>query len=290
MFEWYGTRAEWDATPRPEIGNAMSQYETVDYREENGVAWVTLNRPDVYNAFNRKMQRELHDVWRSLPSNPDVRCAVLTGAGGKSFSTGIDRDEAMGATDEEFHYDDAFLHYDDPGNYLGPKSSGCWVPVIGAVNGMACGGAFYMLGECDFLIAAEHATFFDPHVTYGMVASYETIHMAQRMPLGELLRMQLLGAHERLSAQRAHEIGLVSEVVPGPELEDRARWAAETIAARPRLAIQGTVRAAWASKELGRSQALELGNAFLALGRSDADIEEGQRFFTSGGRVEPRVR
>ena len=74
----------------------MADYETIIYEEVEGVAWVTLNRPDVHNAFNFQMQRELKDVWRSLRSNDDVRCVVLTGAGEKAFCVGIDRNEAMG--------------------------------------------------------------------------------------------------------------------------------------------------------------------------------------------------
>ena len=103
--------------------------------------------------------------------------------------------------------------FNDPGDNIGPKSCDLWKPVIAAVNGMACGGAFYMLGEVEFIIAAEHATFFDPHVTYGMTAAFEPMHMAGIMPFGEIMRLPLLGNHERLSADRAYEIGLVSEVV-----------------------------------------------------------------------------
>jgi enoyl-CoA hydratase/carnithine racemase len=102
--------------------------------------------------------------------------------------------------------------------------------------------------------------------------------------------MQLLGAHERLSAQRAYEVGLVSEICPQAELDERARWIAETIAARPRASVQATLRAAWSTRELPRSQALAQGTSFLALGWSPENIEEGQRFFSSGGRVEWRKR
>ena len=98
-----------------------------------------------------------------------------------------------------------------------------WKPVIAAINGIACGGALYLLAESDILIAAEGATFFDPHVTYGMPASYESMLMVGRMPLGELLRMQLTGAAERISAQRAYQVGLVSEVVPLADLHDGGR-------------------------------------------------------------------
>src|SRR5207244_8302951 len=109
-------------------------------------------------------------------------------------------------------------HFDDPGDNIGPKSNDLWKPVIAAVNGMACGGAFYMLGEVEFIIAADHATFFDPHVTYGMTASFEPIHMLQKMPFAEIMRVSLLGTPERISAERAREVGLVSEVVPMAEL------------------------------------------------------------------------
>ena len=105
--------------------------------------------------------------------------------------------------------------FDDPGKSVCPKTNDLWKPVIAAVNGMACGGAFYILGEVDFIIAADHATFFDPHVTYGMPAAFEPIFMLHKMPFQEVMRMSLLGANERMSAARAHQMGLVSEVVAG---------------------------------------------------------------------------
>jgi enoyl-CoA hydratase/carnithine racemase len=268
----------------------VSQFKTVEYKVENGVAWVRLNRPEKLNSFNSVMGQELQTIWRNLRSDDDVGAAILTGAGDKAFCTGIDRTEAMGEGSRPPRAVHQLVHTNDPGEFLGPKANDLWKPVIAAVNGIACGGAFYMLGEVDVIIAAEHATFFDPHVTYGMVASFETIHMAQKLPFGELLRMQLLGAHERLSAQRAYEVGLVTEVCPLAELDERARWVAETIAARPRASVQATLRAAWSTRELGRSQALDQGGSFLALGWSPENIAEGQRFFASGGRVEWRKR
>src|SRR5215469_6646974 len=235
----------------------IPEFETINYEEgDDGVAVVTLNRPDVYNAFNSLMQRELHTLWRALRRHDDVRCIVLTGAGDKAFCTGIDRMEQMGGEGDDTTDPDVVgsgstpFMFNDPGDNIGPKSSDLWKPVIAAVNGMACGGAFYMLGEVEFIIAAEHATFFDPHVTYGMTAAFEPIHMHDRMPFGEIMRLSLLGNHERLSARRAYEIGLVSEVVAAGDLHDAAAWAAGVIASQPQLAIQGTVRAIWAAREL----------------------------------------
>lgn len=270
----------------------MPEFETITFEVENGVAWVTLNRPDKHNAFNTQMQEELHTVWRDARVDDTIGALVLTGAGDRAFCTGIDRTEAIGPSADSMRASrvGSRIHFDDPGEAIGPKTSDLWKPVVAAVNGIACGGAFYMLGEVDVVLASSTATFFDPHVTYGMVASFETVHMAQRIPLGELLRMQLLGAHERMSAQRAYEIGLVSEVCAPDALTARARWVAETIAARPRTAVQATVRAAWAAQELSRSQALSLANAYLALGTNPDDLAAGQRFFTEGGRVDYHVR
>jgi len=276
----------------------MSSYETIDERIEDGVAWVTLNRPEVHNSFNRAMQRELRDVWRGYRQNDDVRCVVLTGAGDRAFCTGIDRSEQMGDDrpddidqgDQHIGAWSTPFHFDDPGDWIGPKSNDLWKPVIAAVNGMACGGAFYMLGEVEFIIAADHATFFDPHVTYGMCATFEPIHMLQKMPFAEVMRMSLLGNHERLSAQRAHQIGMVSEVVPGAELAGAATWAASAIASAPPLAIEGTVRSIWSGLEHSRSQALALGYAYIGLGTSQESIAQGQEFFASGKRIEHRTR
>src|ERR1051325_6351682 len=245
----------------------MTAYETLTYDERDGVAWVTLNRPDVYNAFNAQMQHELQTVWRSLRRNDDVRVAVLTGAGEKAFCTGIDRTETMGdgtrpREERVVGSGSTPFMFDDPGENIGPKSNDLWKPVIAAVNGMACGGAFYMLGEVEFIIAADHATFFDPHTTYGMTAAFEPMHMLQKMPFHEIMRLSLLGNAERLSARRAHEIGLVSEVVPAGALHAPAQGAAQGRRSTPPLAVQGTVRAIWAAQELTRQQAIGLGYAF----------------------------
>lgn len=260
-------------------------YETIRYEEDGAVAWVTLDRPEVHNAFDEAMQRELSDVWRHLREHEPVRCIVLTAAGDKAFSTGIDRAD-IPTDDRDF---DPFT-WDDPGKRLGPKSNGLWKPVIAAVNGMACGGAFYLLGEVEFVIAADHATFFDPHLTFGMPAVYEPTVMVPRMPFGEINRLTLLGSHERMSAARAHQIGLVSEVVPADRLREAAAWAAAAIASQPSRPLQTTVQALWAARELGVRRALEGAPALLHVGTSAAALAEGQEAFASGRRITPRTR
>lgn len=274
----------------------MHDYETLLYDERDRVAVVTLNRPDVHNAFNAKMQEELRHLWLSLRANDDVLAVVLTGAGEKAFCSGIDRQEAIEDTYLEgpegswtTGYVSTPFQYNDPGSNINPKANDLWKPVIAAVNGMACGGALYLLGEADIIIAAENATFFDPHVTYGMAAGFESVHLLQKLPLGETLRVALLGAHERMSAERAHQVGLVSEVVPLDELLDRALWVAQAIASAPSLAVQGTLRAVWMAHENARREALAQVSAYVSLGTAYDNIASGQEQF-KGGRIEWRLR
>jgi len=270
----------------------VSEYETVKLERDGYVAWLTLNRPEVHNAFNDMMQQEIRSIWRDLRSDDDVRVVVLTATGQKSFCVGVDRFQEFTALDDSamlYGTSNNFM-YDDPGDDLGPKACDLWKPVVAAVNGMACGGAFYLLAEADVILASDDATFFDPHVTYGMAAVYEPMKMLQRMPLGEVLRMSLLGAHERMSAETAKRVGLVSETCPAGDLLGRAKWVADAIASQPPVAVQATLRAIWAANDLGRLGALSVAPAILTAGFDRAGMELGDRAFTDGVRTDPRIR
>jgi enoyl-CoA hydratase/carnithine racemase len=273
----------------------MADHETLLVRKDDGVAWVSLNRPEVRNAINKTMQEELAALWTAFRYDDEVRCVVLTGEG-PAFCTGIDRAEAISDDNTDSmaagklpDYPTPWA-YDDPGRDVGPKSRDLWKPVIAAVHGLTCGGAFYMLGEVEFIIAAEDTTFFDPHVTYGMTAAFEPIQMLSKMPFHEIMRLSLLGAHERMSVERAREIGLVSEVCPNDELLERAAWAARVIADSPPLVIQGTMRAIWTALEVGRTHGIAVANLFTNIGSDAAAFKAGQDRFSSGQRVEWRKR
>ena len=268
----------------------LDTYEKLLYEEDDGVAIVTLNRPEVHNAFDEQMQAEMRAMWQALRGNDDVRVVILTGAGDLAFCSGIDRAESI---ENDYLVDEdrrrklkhptgpasSPFQYNDPGVSINPKENDLWKPVISAVNGMACGGALYLLGESDIIIAAEHATFFDPHVTYGMVAGFESMHLLQKLPFGETMRLVLMGAHERMSAERAYQMGLVSEVVPLSELMERAMWVARAIASAPPIAIQGTLRAVWMSHELSRRDARFQVSSFVTMGTQFENIAEGQETF-----------
>ena len=273
-----------------------SQLKTLTVEMDGPVAWVTLDRPEAYNAFSPTMQREMRATWEAFRRDDDVRVIVLTAAGDKAFCVGIDRNEAeltaLDDNDSLYGTSNNFM-YDDPGDDLGPKACDLWKPVVCAVNGMAAGGAFYMIAEADVIIAADHATFFDPHVTFGMAAVYEPVKMLQRMPLGEILRLSLLGNYERMTAATAHRIGLVSEVCPADELRDRAKWVADAIAAQPPVAVQATMRAIWAANDMGRLNAISMAPSILTTGFDRAAMEAGAESFSSGSsgaRIEPRIR
>lgn len=261
---------------------------TIRYEAAAGVATITLDRADHHNAFTTTMCDEMAATWAQVREDDTVRAIVVTATGTKAFCTGIDRSEVPAADGVAYTFDP--LTYRDPGGRLGPRSNECWKPVIAAINGMACGGAFYLLGEADILIAADHASFFDPHVTYGMPAVFEPALMLQHMPFGEVMRMTLLGNHERISAARALEIGLVTEVVPSADLLPTAHRIAAAIASQPPAAVQASLRSLWAARELTRSQMLDVGNTFLNLAMSPEALAQGQSVFTSGLRIDPTIR
>ncbi len=242
--------------------------------KDTGVAVVTLNRPERLNAVDADMVRELVGVWRALRFDDSVRAVVLTGAGERAFCTGIDRDFVVPQPSSPYMQDDPLLT-------IGPKANDLWKPVVAAVQGMACGGAFYLLGESEFVVADTTATFFDPHTTYGMVSAYESVLMAHRMPYGEVARMMLMGSAERLSARRAHEIGLVSELTDGGRALEAAVRCAGVIAGSPADGVQGTVRALWAAKEAARAHAFAQAPHLIALGNlpggRQAELFAGRR-------------
>lgn len=248
----------------------------------SGVAVVTLDRERRHNAIDLATAGELAAVWQGFRHDDDIRAVVLTGAGTAAFCTGVDRDVSIPQPASPYSVDDPLIA-------VGPKANDLWKPVVAAVNGMACGGAFYLLGESEFIVASSSATFFDPHTTYGMVSAYEAVYMAQRMPYGEVARMSLMGTAERLSARRAYETGLVSELVEPGELVAAALRSARTLAGFPTAAVQGTVRALWSAKQAALRQALDQAPALIALGNLPP-ADQAALFTGRRASPEPRVR
>ena len=232
-------------------------------------------------------------MWQALQRDDDVRCIVLAGAGERAFCVGIDHDATIGEAEPRGRmpgYSTPW-EFDDPGRRLGPKANHLWKPVIAAVDGIACGGAFYLLGEADFIVASEPCDLLRParHLRHDRGLS-SRCSCSQKMPLQEVLRMALLGARERVSAQRAYEVGLVSQVVAPEELAATVDWAATAIASSPTLNVQGTLRAIWMANEVPRSQMLELSALYTRVGTDPVALAEGQATFAGKARIQPRIR
>lgn len=225
------------------------------------VATITINRPEAMNSFNRQMCDEFKALWNELRTDDDVHAVVLRAAPGRAFCTGVD-------VKQGYHYNLRANPWEriDPSDFLSPKQNKFWKPVVCAVHGLCGGGAFYWVNESDIVICSEDAQFFDPHVTFGMTAAVEPVGLARRIPLGEVLRITLMGNDERVCAQTALRIGLVSEVVANERLWERAHEIAAIVAAKPSAATQGSVKAIWESLDGGRQAALSFALPYTQLG------------------------
>jgi enoyl-CoA hydratase/carnithine racemase len=236
------------------------------------VATITLNRPESLNAFNRTMCEEVADAWRLVKLDESVNAVVLRAAGSRAFSAGLDIKTSYGQPDNVWNHE-------DPGEALSPKWQKMWKPVVCAVQGMCTAGAFYFVNESDVVICSDDATFFDSHVSAGLVCALEPIGLMRHIGLGETLRIALMGNDERVSAQTALRIGLVSEVVSPDRLWVRAHEIATAIAAKPPSATQGTVKAIWESLDKPYRAALEQNLIYTRLGNplGQAELAKGKK-------------
>lgn len=247
-------------------------YATLQYAVTDGIATITLQRPEKGNAINSRMSEELPAVWGAFEADASARVAIITGAGERAFCVGADLADRPG-TDAEGH--DASLKSIRWTSLQNDVSK----PVICAVNGMAVGGGLHFVAESDMVIAAEHATFFDTHVKVGLVSGLEPVVLARRMPLEAVMRLALTGGAERLSAHRARELGLVGEVVPADQLSSAAYALALSVRDHSPAALARTKRAIWQSKELGLHDALQFAWREIAEHIGHPDVEEGARAF-----------
>ena len=249
----------------------MGDYSTIGFEiGDDHVATLTLNRPDAMNSFNETMAAEIVEVWGVARDTDDIHAVVLRSEGERAFCTGIDVTEGV------WWYHLNIWNQADPGFLLGPKAHKCWKPVVTAVHGMCAGGGMYFVNESDIIICSDDATFFDPHASRGVVSALEPIGMLKRnVPLGDVLRWALLGNEERLTAETAMRLGLVTEVVPRDQLWERAHQLAAEIASRRPDAIQGSVRAIWESLDMTRSMALQNGILYTHIGNPSAGDKPG---------------
>src|SRR5436190_21130124 len=159
--------------------------------------------------MNATMRDEFEVAWRTLAADPDVRVIVHTGEG-RAFQTGVDVSEIAGDGVGFERYRDDMENFD---LHFTAWHQKVWKPVITAVNGICAGGGFHWVADADIVICASDAQFFDPHVSVGQVVSIEAIALMRKIPAEAVMRMAFLGRYERMSAERAYELGMVSEVI-----------------------------------------------------------------------------
>src|SRR3954454_8904418 len=255
---------------------AYPKLETLLLERRGPVGWLINNRPDQLNAMSALMRDEFEVAWTTLDDDPEVRVIVHTGEG-RAFQTGVDVQEIASDGQGMQRYRDSVENFDF---HFTAWHNHVWKPVITAVNGICAGGAFHWVADADIVIAASDAQFFDPHVSIGQVVAIEAIGLLKRMPVEAVMRMAFVGRYERMSAQRAYELGMISQVVDPPErLRDEAQALAETIAKNSPAAMAATKRALWGAMELGLTDACKAGGQELVSMWGHPDQEEGPRAF-----------
>jgi enoyl-CoA hydratase/carnithine racemase len=251
-------------------------YSTLLVERHGSVGWLINNRPEQLNAMNALMREELADAWLELDHDPDVRVIVHTGEG-RAFQTGVDVNEIASDGVGMQRYRESVENWD---LHFTSWHQQVWKPVITAVNGICAGGAFHWVADADIVIAASDAQFFDPHTSIGQVVSIEAIGLIRKMPAEAVMRMAFVGRYERMSAQRAYELGMISQVVDPPDqLREAAQELAEKIARNSPSAMAATKRALWGAFEAGLTDACRNGAGELVSMWGHPDQEEGPRAF-----------
>jgi enoyl-CoA hydratase/carnithine racemase len=240
------------------------------------VGWLIFNRPASGNAMNADMLDQLESAWQELDADPRVRVIVNTGQG-RAFQTGLDVVELARSPEalreQSRRTKRAELRLTAWHNRVGK-------PVIAAVNGVCAGGGLHFIADADIVMAASDATFLDPHVSIGQVTAYEAVGLVRKMPVEAVMRMALVGRYERIDAERAYQLGMISQVVDPPDqLRPAAQELAEKIAKNSPAAMAATKRALWGALELGLTDACRAGAKELVGLWGHPDQEEGPLAF-----------
>jgi len=201
--------------------------------KSEGVAILTMNRPDQLNAMNYRLSTELHDAVTRMSADDEVACIVITGAGNRAFSAGGDIHEQR---EDDRQYTQAELDARNAGRARGSlEISVCPKPTIGMMNGLAYGGAAVLASSLDMRIGCEHASFRFLAAAYGRINSTWTLPNQVGWPIAK----ELLFSGRVVEAAEAHRIGLLNHLVPCVELREKTMWLATMIAKNRRESVMG---------------------------------------------------
>lgn len=254
-------------------------FETILYQVDDRVATVTFDRPEQLNAISPLMARELRTAYAAAEADESVWIVLVTG-NGRAFCAGADVTEIPedGRVVYEEPYLSTYPQWEAPQEGTPPFRT-MTKPILTAVNGLCCGAGLDLVTTGDITIASDRAEFFDPHVSIGLVSGREMVRLARVIPMNVAMRIALTGRHERIGAQRAYELGLVSEVVEHDRLMERAREIAALVNRNAPLAVRGTRLAIRKGIDLPLHEAEILAEAFRERVVRTEDAKEGPQAF-----------
>ena len=245
----------------------------IDFTLEDHVATITINRPERMNAMDTEHYNALSAAWVRVRDDPEIRVAIITGAGEKSFSAGADLKSFVGAQPP---LSELLLTQK---NQILNRGLEVWKPIVAAVNGYCLGGGMTLLLATDLRIAAEHATFSVAEVKRGVFpANGGTQRIAQQLPHAIAMELLLLG--DSIDAQTALRWGIVNRVVKASELMEAARDVATRLARNAPLAVQAAKELAIRSRDVDLRTGLRMEELFLRLLQGSEDVREGTTAFS----------
>lgn len=244
----------------------------VKVEREGHVLIITLNRPERLNALSLDMRTTLQEVLMAAGDDPSVRSILFTGEG-RGFCSGADAENLQSSTSDDMETRRSQRRH------FTPRHCHIYKPTICAVNGICAGAGLHFVSDCDIVIAADTAQFVDTHVDVGQVTVQEPVGLARRMPMGPVLRMAILGKAERLNAQQALNVHMVSEVVPVDQVKARGLELAKIAASVSPAAVQASLKAFWESYEPGMTKSTDDGYEAVLAHRDHPDAGEGPRAF-----------
>ncbi len=247
-------------------------YKNLLFEIEDGIAIITINRPEKLNALNNEVMDELKAVFERVKDDDEVRAVILTGSGQKAFVAGADIGEINqldGSSGEEFSR---------KGHAILSTIENMQKPVIAAINGYALGGGCELAMACHIRLASENAMLGQPEVKLGIIPGYGgTVRLPRLIGKGKAMMMVLSG--EAISAKEAKCAGLIDEVYPADELMDKAKELARSIARNGPLAVSTAIKAINEGLELGLKDAKALEAKLFGEICATEDMKEGTKAF-----------
>ena len=246
---------------------------SIDYQADDGIATITINRTERMNALDQAHYADLSKAWVEVRDDPKIRCAIITGAGEKSFCAGADIKEVLGTNDELQQL------WQTQSMPLLNRGIELWKPVIAAVNGYCLGGGMTLLLATDIRVASSEAVFGVAEVRRGIVAGLGGTQRLIRQ-IGYAHAMEMLLTGDSIDAATAERRGLINRVVGADELMKVARGYAQTIAENAPLAVQATKELAMRARDMSLHEGLRI-EQFLntLLQRNSSDVAEGRAAF-----------